>query len=102
MSVIAKIQEGQTLLDICLQTTGGFYNLIAIAALNDLSPTGVLSVGTDVVILDEFITDAEILTFYTNKSIKPATAVAITESVIEEPVSCQEKIENQFINDCNE
>lgn len=69
------VLHNQSLLDISLQVYGNLSGMFLLAKLNNLAITDNLNPG-DVLMLPELETsDVNIVTYYSNKSIKPANAI---------------------------
>lgn len=67
------VQQGQSLLDIALQTTGSAEAAFDLALKNGLSITDDLSAGDELLTTDLF--NKHIKSYYDNRNIKPATAL---------------------------
>lgn len=73
-----KALQGQTLIDLTLQSSGSADAAILAAIANDVSLTADLDVGSE---LDDInVQNATIATYYENKSLKPATALTDVEN----------------------
>lgn len=70
-----NIQQNQNLLDICLQTTGSLDGLFDLAMANNLSITDELQAGQTIVISGGIATNQDILNYYKQNSVQPATAI---------------------------
>lgn len=79
-SVVAH--RNQSLLDIAIQEYGSVEAVVDIAMENDLSITDPLTPGQVILIPGDPI-DSDIVTYYANRNIKPATAI----SELEQPMS---------------
>lgn len=64
----------QTIQDIAIQETGTLLSVISICAFNNLSLTQFLEVGTVIKIPDNVSKDADVLRYFKNREILPATA----------------------------
>ena len=73
-----KALSGQTPIDLAVQTAGVAEAAILIAIANNVSLTDDLSVGSS--LADIAVQNSNIATYYANKGLKPATAIASTSS----------------------
>ncbi len=69
------IFHNQSLLDFAIQNTGDIESLFDFASENNLSITDSLSPGEKLIVPDNTKKDVDILNYYTDKEILPATAI---------------------------
>lgn len=67
-----KVRQGQSFLDLVIQTTGAIDNAIDMAVLNSRSITADLKVGDDVQAAN--VSSQKVVNFFTPKNKIPATA----------------------------
>ena len=68
------VLSGQNLLDLAIQTSGDAVSAIALAIANGISVTGTLTIGGE--LRTAAIANRDITNYYTNKNLKPATALS--------------------------
>lgn len=73
------VLNNQTIADITIQEKGNISAWFDIAIANDMSITQVVSIG-QILNVDGEPLDIEIVNFYSNRQIKPATGINITET----------------------
>ncbi len=76
-----QVLHNQSLLDIAIQHTGSVENAFAIAAENGISISDIVPAGTDIVISSDN-DRKEILSYYQDKKIKPATSRSESDAEI--------------------
>lgn len=69
------VLHNQSLLDVCLQHYGSISPLFLLAVANNISVTTTLTAGTVLNIPTSPEKNTAILNYYTNKNVKPATAL---------------------------
>ncbi|MGB1307539.1 MAG: hypothetical protein ACPG6B_01415 [Oceanihabitans sp.] len=74
-----RIIANQSLLDIALQETGNLEAIMQICTTNNISVTEALTVGTEINTRNTII-DAEILSYYKNNNLRPATNIKLLYS----------------------
>lgn len=89
-----KVLHHQTLLDISVQTTGIAENWLKIAKANNLVPTATIAPGTILTIPDVIEKEDEIVKYYTDNNILPATEATAELQIIE--LTCEEKLYECF------
>ena len=73
------VLEGQSLLDIAIQCCGSAEAAYDIALLNNISITDDLAAGRELTIPASV--NASVVTYYTQKGIRPATSLTDTDTV---------------------
>ena len=91
-----EVLHNQTLLDISVQTTGIAENWFKIAKANNLVPTAPIAPGTILTIPDTIEIEDEIVKYYTDNNILPATEATTELQIIE--LTCEEKLYECFKN----
>lgn len=74
-----KIITGQSLLNIALQEYGTIAAAVAIAQLNDIAITDMLDAGTEIKLPEDAPVNQDILSYFKEHKIKPATAMSPEE-----------------------
>ena len=88
--------NNQSVLDIAIQATGKSENLLKIAMANNLIPTEPIAPGTILTIPDTIEIEDEIVKYYTDNNILPATEATTELQIIE--LTCEEKLYECFKN----
>ncbi|MFK7004607.1 hypothetical protein BWK63_09555 [Flavobacterium covae] len=73
-----QIKHNQSLFDVTIQRKGTIEALFEVAFLNNVSITGDLLIGTDLLVSNGII-DKQIVNYFLNKKIVPATALTQTQ-----------------------
>lgn len=73
------VLQYQSLLDICLQTTGNIEGILELAMKNGMSCSDLPQAGTKVIPIDKETGDRRILEYYKANGIRPATGYQISE-----------------------
>lgn len=73
------IYHNQSLLDFAIQHTGDIESLFDFAKENNLCITDSLTAGEQLIVPDTTSKDIDILNYYTNKKILPASAIKILQ-----------------------
>lgn len=73
-----QIKHNQSLFDVTIQSKGTIEALFETAILNNVSITGDLLIGTDLLVSNGII-DKQIVNYFLNKKIVPATALTQTQ-----------------------
>jgi len=97
MGNIIKSIEGQSLLDLSIQSTGLAENYLKIAIANNLVPTDKLSPGKELIIPEGVVVNKDMLRYYQSKGITPATE--ISNEIIDDGLSdltCEEELYECF------
>lgn len=61
------VTEGQSLVDVCIQETGGLNNLVKLCADNGLSPTALLSPGQELMIDDALVERPDVVRYLASR-----------------------------------
>jgi hypothetical protein len=67
------VSDRQSLMDIATRELGGLDNLFEFALINDVSLTDDPTPGQTISLID--ITNSDVVSYYKNKNINPATAI---------------------------
>lgn len=70
-----RVLHNQSLLDIADMHTGTVLSAFAISVANGISLTDELEPGSELIIPDDVLTDADIQGYYKAKQVRPATAI---------------------------
>ena len=70
-----RVLHNQSLLDIADMHTGTVLSAFAISVANGISLTDELEPGSELIIPDDVLTDADIQGYYKAKQVRPATAL---------------------------
>ena len=74
--MIARVLDGQSLVDVALMTTGAVEGVWALALRNGLSVTAALPYGSDILYEDVDVIDARTVSRYRTDAVRPATEVS--------------------------
>jgi len=97
--ISVTVQDGQTIIDIAIQELGDPGRIFEIAALNNMSITDLLVVGSQITVPDYDQTKKEIVKIFSNQSNKPASGYfrnGANDPVIKEGIDYW-AIRNDFI-----
>ena len=92
-----KVKDNQTLIDIATQYLGSADAAFELAVLNGLSPTVDLVTGMELMLPD--IINADVVTYYKNKALCPATAVGVIPDLVLSAVDSYISIADLLQND---
>lgn len=74
------VLHNQSLLDFAIQRTGTLESLFQLAVTNGISITDELETGKFLVLPEDVIKDIDVLAYYNEKGIQPATAITAEET----------------------